>query len=67
MGISIKVNVGDLLEKITSMVEEGYNTVELEIEDSVIEEDASLYLMAIDPVTGDNPEYGSIPYDDGEL
>ena len=49
------------------MTDEGYSTAELEIEDSLIEEDSYLHLRAIDPVTGDNPDYGNLPYDSGEL
>lgn len=64
---SIKINVSDLLEKLSGMVEEDFSNAELEIEESMIEEDSLLRVYAFDPVTGTRTEYGDIPYDSGEI
>ena len=49
------------------MVEEDFSNAELEIEDSMIEEDSLLRVYAFDSFTGTRTEYGDIPYDSGEI
>ena len=67
MGTTISVDIDELIERLKLAKDEGFSIVQLEISDSMIEEDETLTIRALEPVSGDVTDFGIITFENGEI
>lgn len=67
MELGIRVNIDDLMDKVSAIRNDDFNTVEITISGGDFEDDSVLAISAISAIDDTKVEYGEIPYDGGEI